>query len=135
MATDRLYSADHVWVMKLGNGSVRIGMSDPFQVLADRVNTCWLSPVGTVLHKDDAFGYIEADKLNVDLITPVSGTVTATNDSLMAIPAPINADPYVTGWMLEIALSDPSELDDLFSPQYYAYLESPDWPGPVPPMH
>lgn len=133
VAPDRLYSIDHAWVKSLGNNVVQIGMSDPFQVLADRVNTCWLSPEGTVLSADTPFGSIEADKLNVDLISPVSGKVIRTNTTIMAIPNTINLDPYANGWMLDIELTKPAELDKLVSPRYYAYLQALSWTGPIPP--
>jgi glycine cleavage system H protein len=136
VALDRTYSTDHVWVKTLNNNTVQIGMSDPFQILADRVKTLYLSPPGTKLTVQAAFGYIEADKLSVDLISPVSGTILTTNTPLMAIPGPINSDPYGTGWMLTIQLTAPAELQNLVAPRYYAYLESgKNWTGPVPPMH
>ena len=135
MASDRLYSLDNIWVKNIGNNVVQIGMSDPFQVLADRVKTCYLSPPGTILTAETPFGNIEADKLSVDLISPVSGKITGTNGSLMAIAAPINADPYNSGWMLNIQMSNPSELNNLVSPMYYAYLQAKGWTGPPPPTH
>jgi glycine cleavage system H protein len=113
-------------------------MSDPFQKLADWVRTVFLSPIGTNLIVDGPFGYIEADKMSVDLISPVSGKVINTNKPLMAMPSPINEDPYNTGWMLEIQLSKPDEMTKLVSPKYYVYLESlaaKAWTGPPPPMH
>jgi glycine cleavage system H protein len=135
VAMDRLYSIDHVWVKKLNDNIVQVGMTDPFQVLADRVKTCYLDPPGTLLSAEDTFGNVEADKMNADLITPVSGKILETNTGLMSIPAPINADPYGTGWTLQIQLSKPAELDNLVSPMYYAYLESKNWTFAVPPMH
>jgi len=136
VAVDRLYSLDHVWVKTLNNNIVQVGMSDQFQKLADKVRTCYISPSGTNLVKDAAFGYIEADKLSVDLIAPVSGKVVDNNISLMSIPDPINADPYGAGWMQTIQMSKPAELGNLVSARYYAYLQSgTNWTGPVPAMH
>jgi glycine cleavage system H protein len=132
VAMDRLYSADHVWVKNLGDNTVQIGMTDPFQILSDIVWIFSLDPPGTDLVAEGTFGYMEAEKLSLDLITPVSGKILDTNTALMSIPAPINADPYGTGWMLRIKLSKPEEMDNLISPVYYAFLQSPNWPGPAP---
>jgi glycine cleavage system H protein len=124
VAADRLYSLDNVWVRNMGNNVVQLGISDPFQALADKVNVCSLLPAGTTLQIAQAFGAIEADKLSLDLISPVSGKIVEVNTSLMALPGPINSDAYGSGWMVNVALSKPSELDSLVSPAYYVYLES-----------
>jgi glycine cleavage system H protein len=139
VALDRLYSADHIWVLKMANGVVQIGASDPFQATMANVVTCSLLDPGTVLHTEDPFGYIEAEKMNVDLLSPVSGTILTINTDLMSAQrglSPINSDPYGSGWMATIQMSNPSDLNNLYSAQYYAYLESgKNWTGPVPPMH
>jgi glycine cleavage system H protein len=111
---------------------VQLGVSDPFQYLADRVNTCAFSPVGTNLQTQQPFGSIEADKLSVDLISPVSGKIVQANSALSAIPGSINSDPYGSAWMVNVQLTKPSELDSLVSPAYYAYMQS-DKSGTVPP--
>ena len=124
VAADRLYSLDNVWVRNMGNNVVQLGISDPFQALADKVNVCSLLPAGTTLQIAQAFGAIAADKLSLDLISPVSGKIVEVNASLTALPGPINSDAYGSGWMVNVALSKPSELDSLVSPAYYVYLES-----------
>jgi glycine cleavage system H protein len=133
--TDRLYSLDNIWVKSLGGNVVQFGMSDPFQALASKVNTCSLLPTGTILQAEQPFGSIEADKLSVDLISPVSGTIVGMNGALTALPGPINLDPYNSGWMVNVQMSNPSQMNALVSPQYYVYLMAPTWTGPVPPMH
>lgn len=125
VAADRLYDAEYnIWVKSMGSNVVQLGLSDQAQYLADKVNTCSLSPIGATLQREQGFGAIEADKMSFDLISPVSGKIVATNTSLTAIPGPINSDAYGSGWMVNVALSKPSELDSLVSPAYYVYLES-----------
>ncbi|HBX81633.1 MAG TPA: glycine cleavage system protein H, partial [Propionibacteriaceae bacterium] len=34
----------------------------------------------------------------------------------------VNSDPYGDGWMFEVELSDPEELDDLLDAEAYAEL-------------
>ena len=135
VALDRLYSKDHVWVLKLDNNIALMGMTDTFQVLADRINTMWFTDAGTTVVKDMAFGYIEADKLSCDLISPVTGKVLERNSSVMARPSLLNMDAFNAGWLLRVQLTKPEELAAMLAPKYYAYLESPSWTGPIPAMH
>jgi glycine cleavage system H protein len=55
-----------------------------------------------------------------DVIAPLSGEVIAVNDSLADAPESVNADPYETGWMVKIRLSDPSEAERLMDSATYA---------------
>ena len=40
----------------------------------------------------------------------------------MATPELVNQDPYGEGWILEIELADPAELDELMDAAAYAAL-------------
>ncbi len=74
--------------------------------------------------------------MSVDLISPVSGKIIETNQSVIQHPSQVlNGDPYTTGWMLKIKISNPTDLNKLVTPLYYAYLHSEGWTGPVPVMH
>ena len=57
-----------------------------------------------------------------DIFAPVTGTVIARNDALDATPELVNTDPYGDGWMIEIELADPSEIDELLDAAGYAEL-------------
>jgi glycine cleavage system H protein len=87
-----------------------------------------LLPVGSSVTADDAFGNIEGFKMSADLITPVSGTVIQINDNLISMAKlgtpidPIINDPYNSGWMLVVQLSNLAELGDLVTPQKYIEL-------------
>ena len=51
---------------------------------------------------------------------PVSGKVIAINDSLSNSPELINSDPYNTGWLLEIELTETAT--DLLTPVEYGQI-------------
>ena len=59
----------------------------------------------------DAVGEVESTKSVSDLYAPVTGTVTARNDALGATPEVVNADAYGEGWMVEVELADPAQLE------------------------
>jgi glycine cleavage system H protein len=59
-----------------------------------------------------------------DVFAPLSGEVTAINESLADKPETINDDPYGDGWLVKVKLSDPSEVDALMdSSEYQATLD------------
>jgi glycine cleavage system H protein len=72
-------------------------------------------PVGEQLKRGEAFGSLEAAKFVGPLTSPLSGTVSATNDAVVVDPALVERDPYGEGWLIELDLADPGELSDLVS--------------------
>jgi glycine cleavage system H protein len=76
--------------------------------------------VGAEVTKDEPYAEVESVKAVSDVIAPLSGEVIAVNDSLADAPESVNADPYETGWMVKIRLSDPSEAERLMDSATYA---------------
>lgn len=54
-----------------------------------------------------------------ELCAPVSGTVIAINTDLEESPSLVNDDPHHDGWLVEVDLSDPDELDALMNAEQY----------------
>ena len=81
-----------------------------------------LIDIGQVVPAGDEMGEVEAFKAMCDLYMPVEATVVEHNTSLNARPGQVNSDPYGEGWMIQVRLTDPSELDDLLTPEAYAAL-------------
>lgn len=109
---DRAYDQErHVWVDILGEGRVRIGV-DPLGVetMGDLVQLYMQEP-GTLLNRGDAFGSIEAAKFVGPLSMPLSGSILARNDAVLADPGLIAKDPMGEGWLLEIEPTDLAEFD------------------------
>mgnify|MGYP002682903628 CR=1 FL=1 len=119
---DLRYTDKHEWC-RGGNGStVRVGITDfAADELGDVVYVS-LPQVGEEVAADDACAEIESTKSVSDIYSPVSGVVTSVNQLLATAPETINADPYGDGWMFELEVSDPSELDDTLDADSYAEL-------------
>ncbi len=135
VASDRLYSIEHIWVKDLGDNTVQIGITEKYLALVGEVILCYIPDTGTMLSAGSDFGTLQGLKLTADLISPVSGEITGSNHLLIGYPKPLTTTPYTRGWLLNIKLSNPDELHDLVSPMYYAYLQSSDWTAPVPSEH
>jgi glycine cleavage system H protein len=110
---DLRYTDAHEWVRDLGDGVVRIGITDHAQTQLGDVVFVQLPDVGDAVTAGSAVGEVESTKSVSELYAPVSGTVTAVNDALAQAPELVNAEPYGNGWMLEVQVSqEPSGLLD-----------------------
>lgn len=114
------YSAEHEWVSGPdAEGVVRIGITDFAQDALGDVVYVDLPEVGVEITADSTVGEVESTKSVSDLFAPVSGTVTARNESLDADPAKVNSDPYGDGWLLEMTVSDPAQVEGLLDAEGY----------------
>lgn len=117
---DLKYTTDHEWVRVVSDRTVRFGITHYAQDALGDIVYVSLPEVGSAIASGDAVGEVESTKSVSDIFAPVSGTVSARNDSLAATPEVVNADPYGEGWMVEVELSDPAQLDRLLDSAGYA---------------
>ena len=118
---DLRYSSEHEWARRLDDGSrVRIGITDFAQDSLGDVVFVDLPAVGAAVVANEAVGELESTKSVSEMYAPVSGTVVAVNESLVETPQLLNDDPYGDGWLCEIDMTDPSELDALMDAAGYA---------------
>ena len=100
------YTAEHEWVRRSGDDTVRVGITDFAQSSLGDVVFVQLPDIGATFTAGDAFGEVESTKSVSDLYAPVSGTVAAVNEELQANPELVNSDPYGEGWLLELRVGD-----------------------------
>ncbi|MBI4798472.1 MAG: glycine cleavage system protein GcvH [Desulfarculus sp.] len=103
---DLLYSPEHLWVRAQGTIAT-VGISDFAQDQLGRVVYVDLPSVGQAVAAGQEMGAVESAKSVSDLVAPVSGTVIEINEALADNPAPLNDDPYASGWLAKITLSGP----------------------------
>ncbi len=119
------YSEEHEWVRVEPDDVVVVGITDFAAESLGDVVFVELPEVGTDLTQFEKMGEIESVKAVSDLYSPVSGTITERNDSVIDSPELVNDSPYDSGWMLRVNLSDSAELDKLMNhTDYQAMLES-----------
>ena len=130
VASDRVYSADHIWVKTISTatGMAVLGITTTLDEILFEPFKISLPKVGFKMTAGDTFGTIEGYKMSADLLTPVSGTVIQINDFLNSLVIqgtvlePVINDPYNSGWMLVIQLTRTSELNSLLTAQAYREL-------------
>ena len=115
---DLKYTSEHEWVRE-GTPSVRVGITEFAQDALGDIVYVSLPEVGVTIEAGTSVGELESTKSVSDIYAPVSGTVTARNEALDGTPELVNSDPYGEGWLFEVELSDPGQLDDLMDPAAY----------------
>ena len=116
------YTAEHEWVRPGDGSTLRVGITHYAQDALGDVVFVSLPEVGTTVTAGEACGEVESTKSVSELYAPVSGEVTARNDSLESQPELINSDPYGEGWLIEIAAGDASATGGLLDAKGYAEL-------------
>ncbi|MGG6268226.1 glycine cleavage system protein GcvH [Leptolyngbya sp. AN03gr2] len=74
---------------------------------------------GTEVQKGENFGTVESVKAVEDLKSPVSGTVLEANTEMVDAPEKLVDDPYTSGWLIKVQVSDSSELESAMSADDY----------------
>lgn len=101
LPNDRKYTASHEWLMDMGGGTYRVGLSDFAQHALGDIVFIDLPVAGDAVTKETSLGDVESVKAVSEVISPVSGVVSAVNGELAAAPEAINAAPYET-WLIEV---------------------------------
>jgi glycine cleavage system H protein len=118
---DVRFSKDHFWV-RVDGRHARIGLSEHGLVALGEVKGVELPEIGDSIERGEALGELESRRTVTELISPVSGTISAINTDLQDSPSLVNDDPHHDGWLVEIELSDLEELDGLMSAERYEAL-------------
>ena len=112
------YSAEHEWVAVDGDRA-RIGITDFAQDALGDVVYVQLPEIGAVVAANASCAEVESTKSVSDIYSPVSGTVVEVNAALADAPEQLNQDPYGTGWIFVVQVSDPAELESLMDATAY----------------
>jgi glycine cleavage system H protein len=108
----------HEW-HKLEGDLVVIGIT---QFAADELTDITyvaLPKVGKVLKANDRFGEIESVKATSDLYSGVAGEIVEVNAALNADAGLVNREPYSTGWMIKVKVTDKGDLHKLLTAADY----------------
>ena len=122
---DLSYTAEHEWVQRVGDDTVRVGITDFAQSSLGDVVFVQLPDVGTDVTAGESFGEVESTKSVSDLYSPVTAKVVAVNGDLEGSPQLVNSDPYGEGWLIELQAGADAlagEVDGLLDADAYQAL-------------
>ncbi|MBC3803381.1 glycine cleavage system protein GcvH [Acetobacterium fimetarium] len=117
------YTKEDTWAKVIGDGAVKVGITDYAQKMLSEITYVDLPEVGSAVVQLESFGSAESSKSVADIYSPISGIVVAVNQDLADDPEMINRDPYDAGWIIEITPSNlDEELKNLLSADEYKAL-------------
>lgn len=121
MSESMLCSKTHEYLVG-SDGKYTIGLTDYAVEQLGDVVFVELPEVGTEYKKNEVFATVESVKAASEIYMPVSGTVTAVNENIVATPELLNEDPHGNGWLVKIdSAADDTEFADLLD--YSDYKE------------
>lgn len=117
------YSKEHEWVRMNGN-IAEVGVTVFAQESLGDVVFVDLPEAGTDVEQFAKFGEIESVKAVSDLFSPVGGKIVEVNSEATERPEAVNEEPYGSGWLIKVEISDTAQLDELMdAATYEATLE------------
>jgi glycine cleavage system H protein len=121
---DLSYTDKHEWIRVGTDNVARVGITQfAADALSDIVYAS-LPEVGETISGGDACAELESTKSVSDVYSPASGVIVAVNELLNETPEIVNSDPYGDGWLFEIELSEPGEIEGLLDAEEYAKIAS-----------
>ncbi len=116
------YTKEHEWIRLESENKGKMGLADYAQSQLGDIVYLDLPDPGTQVEQSQKMGEVESVKAVSDIFSPVSGKILAINQTVIDEPKLVNEDPYGAGWLVELELSKPVELDVLMSSDQYDKL-------------
>ena len=113
------YTSEHEWIRLESPDQVKAGLTNYAQDQLGDIVFLDLPVAGTQVVQSEKMGEIESVKAVVDFFSPASGKVLEVNQTVIDAPQLVNQDPYGAGWLVELELSNHSELATLMNGDEY----------------
>lgn len=98
------------WVQN-ENGIVTLGLTEETLADFDEILSFDFPDEEQAVEADEVCGTIETNDGPIDIYSPISGSVTEVNTTLMDDPTVLMEDPYGEGWLIKFTTED-EELDE-----------------------
>lgn len=112
MPEDLWYDLDYIWVRPEAAGLYRIGITDPSQTMAGRVQHVRIREPGTHRARRRPVARLESGKWAGGIPAPFDGTVVERNQAVLENPALVNIAPYTDAWLVVMKPDDPAHALD-----------------------
>ena len=76
------YTKEDTWAKVIGDGAVKVGITDYAQKMLSEITYVDLPEVGSAVVQLESFGSAESSKSVADIYSPISGIVVAVNQDL-----------------------------------------------------
>ncbi|MFZ5508879.1 MAG: glycine cleavage system protein H [Pseudomonadota bacterium] len=102
------YDLDYVWVRPEADGTYTIGLTDPSQTMAGRVQHVTIREPGTHRAHRKPVARLESGKWAGGIPAPFDGTIVARNQQVLDNPSLVNIAPYTDAWLVVMRPDDPA---------------------------
>ena len=116
------YTKEHEWVLEISQNRYRVGITDYAQGALGDIVYIQLPTMGEKSEAGKVCGEVESTKSVSEIYAPLSGLIVAVNSDLDKSPEIINSQPYQSGWIFEVEISDPSQISTMLTAEQYAAL-------------
>ena len=116
------YTKEHEWI-KIKDDIAVVGITDHAQAELTDIVFVELPEIGKELKKGEELCVVESVKSVSEIYAPLSGKVVKINDKLDDSPEIINESPYDDGWLVELKISEKSEVSDLLDAKDYKKIK------------
>ena len=100
------YHPGHTWALSESPSLVRIGIDDFASKLAGKIEHITLPQRGQWVRQGQKIWSLVRNGAKVDMVSPIEGTVSDINESLVNDPSLASEDPYGEGWMVTVQSPD-----------------------------
>jgi len=100
------FDKTHTWAFMKKDGLVKIGIDDFLQHVTGTITRIEMKDVGDIIRKGDLLLTIIRKGKQLNIYSPVSGTIASQNNSLITNSSLINSAPYSDGWVYMIEPSN-----------------------------
>ena len=112
------YTKEHEWIRVEGD-EIIIGITDHAQNALTDIVYIELPDDEEELEEMEEFAIVESVKSASPIYAPLAGQITAVNEALDETPELINEQPYGSGWIIRMRLSNPEAVSTLMDAAAY----------------
>ncbi len=96
------FDKTHTWAFMEKDGTVKVGIDDFLQHITGNLTRINMKEPGELVRKGEKVMTIVRKGKQLNIYSPVSGTIMEKNQSLLADPSLLNSSPYRDGWVYMI---------------------------------
>src|ERR1039458_7918256 len=100
------YHPGHTWALSESPSLVRVGMDDFASKLAGKLESITLPQRGQWIRQGQKMCTLQRDGCEVNMVSPIEGTVSNINQAVERDPKLALRDPYGEGWLLTVQAPD-----------------------------
>jgi glycine cleavage system H protein len=115
------FTQSHEWI-RIDGPIGTVGITEYAKDELGEIVHVELPQVGRTVKAGDEVCVLESTKSATDVYTPVSGKIVAVNTVLKSSTHAINESAEKEGWLYQIELKEPKELDKLLTRTQYDQL-------------